>query len=349
MYSLPTLILCTLLQVGSEGTVPPRLQDPQRQPIVQPTQTPLAPAQTVPTVLPPVVVPPAQPNQIFIQNCTLELPRRSRFTLSAPVSAILTSLKTEQRDSGGNPVVVPITEGMTVSKGQVLGNLDDRDLRSLLKIGEAQVEVAKAEKEKKIEVQVAALALQLAMAEFVSMQEANKQVIGTVSEFELRRAKMAEYHAAANLDLQKYTLEEIKTREVIVRESELDRTKDQINLRKLTAEIDGIIVEIKAAEGEWLREGEPILEIRQLDTMWVKVTVDAGKYTASDLDGKRATVQVPLANGKKESFQGTVVFCNPNIEQGNTFWVYIEVQNRRADNYWLLQPGRAGVEIVIPL
>jgi len=323
-----------------------------RQPVAQPTRT--TPVQTVPIAppqveTPPVAAPLAPSNQIFIQNCTLDRPRRSRFTLSAPVSAVLESLSAEQQDSAGNSVKVPITQGMTVSKGQVLGNLNDRELRSILRISEAQLDVAKAEANKKIEAIVAAHALQLAMAEVVTMEEANKEVPTAFPKFEVERARMAQLHAAANLDLQKYLLGEIKTREVVVRDSELERTQVQIDLRKLTAEIDGIIVEIKAATGEYLREGDPILEIWQLDTMWVKVTVDAGKYTARDLDGKRATVQVPLANNKKETFQGAVVFCNPKIEQGNTFWVYIEVQNRRAGNYWLLQPGLGGVDIVIPL
>lgn len=361
MYSLPILILCALLQSGSEGTAAPRLQD-MRQPAAQQVQTPSPPVQTVPNtpppvptavappaVVPPVVVPSANTNQILITNCTLELPKRSRFMLSAPVSAVLEYLGTPQQDSAGNSVIVPITEGMTVSQGQVLGNLNDLELRSLLKIGEAQLDVAKAEADKKIEVKVAAHALQLAMAEVITMEEANKEVPTAFPKFEVERARMAQLHAAANLDLQKYLLGEIKTREVVVRESELDRTQVQIDLRRLTAEIDGVIVDIKVAKGEYLREGDPILEIWQLDTMWVKVTVDAGKYSASDLDGKRATVRVPLANGKMETFQGAVVFCNPKIDQGNTFWAYIEVQNRRAGNYWLLQPGSGGVDIMIPL
>jgi hypothetical protein len=110
-----------------------------------------------------------------------------------------------------------------------------------------------------------------------------------------------------------------------------------------------MVVEIKAAEGEWLREGDPVLEIVQLDTLWVSVDVLIKDYEISDVDGKSAVVQVVLANGKTETFQGTVVFCNPVIEAGDAFKAYIEIQNRRVGNYWLLQPGRRGIDITIAL
>jgi multidrug efflux pump subunit AcrA (membrane-fusion protein) len=352
MNSLSVLILCTLLQTGNDNIVPQRQPD-VRQPVAQPTQMPpssvAAPVVVPPTVPPVVALPSADPNQLQFQNGILELPRYSRITLSARHPAELTSLKTEQRDAAGNPVMVPLREGMNVVRGQVLGNLDDQELRSLLKIGEAQLEVAEAEKEKELEIVVAAHAVRVAMSELITMREVNKKVAGAVTAFEIQRAEMAQLHAEANLALQKYILAEIKTREVTVRESELNRTKVQIEQRKLVAPIDGMIVKIDAAEGEMLREGQPVLELMQLDTMRVRVDAHADKYAISDLDGKKAIIQVTLANSKMETFQGEVVFCDPEIKAGGTFDVYIEVQNRRVGNYWLLQPGKRGVDIVILL
>jgi multidrug efflux pump subunit AcrA (membrane-fusion protein) len=252
-------------------------------------------------------------------------------------------------DENGNPILLPVTLGMNVFKGQVLGKFDDSELRSILKINQAQLEVAKAECDNTIEIKHAAYGVQVAMHELQQMQEANKKMAKAVSDTEVRRAAFAQHKAEAYLDLQKYTIEEIKTREVVVRESELEQTQDKIERRQLTAQIDGIIVEIKAAEGEWLREGEPVLEIMQLDTLWVSGDIPIKDYEISDVDGKSAVVQVVLANGKTETFQGTVVFCRPVIDSGNTFRTYIEIQNRRVGNHWLLQPGRGGIDITIAL
>jgi hypothetical protein len=110
-----------------------------------------------------------------------------------------------------------------------------------------------------------------------------------------------------------------------------------------------MIVRINAAEGEWLREGHEVLEILWLDTLWVMVRANVNEYEIRDLDGKQAVVQVPFPNGKTETFQGTVVFCQPKAETDDAFEVYIEVPNRRVGNFWLLQPGRRNVDVVISL
>jgi multidrug resistance efflux pump len=267
------------------------------------------------------------------------------------------SLRTEQRDADGNilydsegkPIMVHIAKGMNVFPGQVLGNFDDHELYATLKINQAQLEVAKAERDKQIEVEYAAQGVQVAWIEHRSMVEANKQVERTFPAMEVLRAEYSLKQAEANLELQKYNIDEVKTREFVVRENELERTQVQIDRRKIIAPIDGMIVDISAAEGKWLREGDPVLEIMKLDTLWVQVLVPATKYTASDLLGKRATIRATLANGKVEAFQGTVIFCHPNIDPDYTFKAFIEIQNKRVGNFWLLQPGRGEVDIVIPL
>gem|GEM_PF-2489484 len=296
-------------------------------------------------------------DRLFFRNGVLELPEHSLVTLAAPERAVLMSLATEVRDSNGNPIldadgkpmIVPARRGMRVQKGQVLGYFDNRELHSTLRINNAQLEVSKAERDKTIEVQHAARGVQVAMSEFQSMLEANSRHPGIHPRIEIEKAQLAVAQAEAQLELQRYTLEEIKTREVVVRESEMERTKTQIAVRELVAPLDGIIVEIYAAEGEWKREGDPVLAIMNLETMLVRVPVDANRYSDSDLDGKAANIQVRLANGRIEDFLGTVVFCDPTIKVDDLFDVYIEVQNRRIGNHWLLTPNRRGVDIVIPL
>jgi len=278
--------------------------------------------------------------------------------MAAPQSAVLMSLRTEQRDAAGNvlrdntgnPIMVPLRKGMHVFQGQVLGILDDRELRSILKIDQAELEVAKAERDKDIEKKYAADSLRVAIADLEMMQEANRRLAGTYQTAEMRRADLKKEEAYTYLDLQKYNIDEIKTRAVTVQENKLDRTAVQIEQRKLIAPIDGMIVEIKATEGVWLREGQELLEIMQLDTLHVQVMVSVKEREISEVDGKRAVVQVTFANGKAETFQGTVVFCEQQIESDGRFRAFIEVQNRRIGNHWLLQPGRRdGVEVVIPL
>jgi multidrug efflux pump subunit AcrA (membrane-fusion protein) len=354
MHSLSALILCSLLQAGDGNFLaqPPleRLPDTRAQPH-HPTQY------VPPTIAPQPQVPRSDQNQLILHCRLLMLPKWNDVTIAATERAVLMSLRTEKRDAEGNilrddegnPIIVPIREGMHVFKDQVLGNFDDRELKSTLQINQAQLEVAYADREKTIDVIYAAEGVRLAMIELQMIEAANKRFEGTVSELEVKKAEVALVQARANMELQKYNIEEVKTREATVREGELARTEVQIHLRQLIAHIDGMVVEINAAEGEWLREGDPVLKIKQLDTIRAQVFVSAERYEARDLHGKRATVRVPLANGRVETFQGVVVFCDPHIDTKKEFMVYVEVQNPRVDNYWLLQPGFVNAEVIIHL
>ena len=344
------LFLVSLLQVGGGGVpgdrvaVPPQTQIQVTAPAI--SETPVQ------------VTPMTNANQLRFQNGILELPKHNHITLSARERAELMSLRTEQRDvngniildTNGNPVMVPVRQGLNVFRGQVLANFDDRELHNILRINQAQLEVAEAERDKQIEVEHAASALQVAMDDFRRVVSANERSPGVVTAVEVERTRLAAIQAQAYLKLQIYTVDEVRTREVLVRESEMAQTKDQIERRKLVAPIDGMIVKVHASEGEWHREGEPILEIMNLETLWVKAFVPADRYSISDVDGKSATIQVALAHGRVETFPGVVVFCDPTLNaMDQTFEIHIEIQNRREGNHWLLQPGRARVDIVIPL
>jgi len=346
MFTTSVFVLCSLLQAGNDGTVP---NQPVRQPAVQPLQFPSAiPAAT------PVAPAATNANQLRFKG-VLKLPKHNEVTLSAKERAVLMSLSTEQRDADGNillndegePIMIPVRHGLHVFKGQVLGNFDDRELHSIVEINQAQLEVAKAEREKKIEAVYAARSLQVAIADVKRMEIANQRQAGVFAQADIDKAVLVQYQAEANLDLQKYNLEEVKTRDVGVREAELKRTKIQIENQKLIAPIDGMVVNIGAAVGELKREGEPILEIVQLDTLHVVVKVNARDYRPNDLSGKQAVIHVQFPNGRTETFQGEVIFCDPRVKV-DSFETLIEVQNRRVGNYWLLQPGHDDVEVVIP-
>ncbi|MDR3182694.1 MAG: HlyD family efflux transporter periplasmic adaptor subunit [Planctomycetaceae bacterium] len=319
-------------------------------------RVPAAPMQTRPIAVPAAVAKePEVVNSAFSAdnktqvkiNGILALHKRNYVVLAATERAVLMSLDTEKRDKDGNivndadgkPVMVPVIEGMPVFKGQVLGKFDDRELDSSRKIAEAQLDVAKAEKEKRIEVEYAKRGMRVAEAEVRMMSDANKRREGTFPQIEVLKAMLELKQAEANVDLQIYTIDEVKTREVTVRENELERTNVLIHLRRIIAPIDGIVVKLNQTEGEWLREGDPVLEIMQLKTLQFRGAVSVKDCAISDLEGKAATVSVTLAGGKSESFPGKIVFAHPNVAGAGTYDVYIEVQNRPAGNSWLLQPG----------
>jgi len=123
MGSIYALIFCSLL-LQSDGIVTP--QQPGRIPAVPTTPFVLTP-QTAPTPATPIAEPPVAPSathprQARFTNGLSMLPRRNHVVLSATERAVLMSLTTERRDAAGNivrdgdgnPITVPVTEGMNV-------------------------------------------------------------------------------------------------------------------------------------------------------------------------------------------------------------------------------------------
>ncbi|MDR0871818.1 MAG: HlyD family efflux transporter periplasmic adaptor subunit [Planctomycetaceae bacterium] len=347
MTNTIAFLLAFLFAQTDVSPAPPRKQYPPQIPVVLPE----------PVAQKPGIDVPAASNTDGVQVVgILEVLKHNNVVLAATERAVLMSLKTDKRDiqgkpvlgADGNPVMVPLTEGMYVFKDQILGKFDDRELQSQKDIGICQLAVAKAEYNKKIEIEYAEWGVKVSEAEYKMLQTANRIHRGTISEIEVLKAALAWEQAKANLKLQEYTINEVKRQEVTVREKEIDSRTVLIELRKLVAPIDGIIVRLDKAEGEWLREGDEVLEIMQLNALRARCKVDAEHYTPDMVDGKPATVSMLMVNGKVEEFPGKVVFANPTVEPGNKFEVYIEVQNRPAGSSWVLQPGRS-VSAVIHL
>lgn len=278
------------------------------------------------------------PNQVETSGL-LEIPKRNQVVLAASVQAVLMELRTEQQDAEGKTVTVPITEGMKVQKGQILGTLDDRELKSQLLSAKSELNVAIAEKEKTIEVEYAGWGKETAKAEVRMLKETNSLHARTVPQIEILKAELNLKQAEANLDLSKYNIEIVATEKVKSREADINVVEVRIELRKLISPIDGVIVKIEKAEGEWLREGDPILEIVQLETLRAKCKIDARFYTPDMVDGKEATVFMPMVNGRTEEFPGRVVFVDEKVVAGDVFEVVIEVQNAPSGRSWKLLPG----------
>ena len=358
MHSISFLIICSLFsQVNVGNTSSPQgLLPNTRQSGISTSVSPVIP----PLVAPQqdqTVQPATESRQYHTSGGMTWLPEFNNVPLAAPERAVLMSLRTEQRDdvgnilrdADGNPIMIPVRKGMRVFKDQVLGIFDDVELHSILKINEAQLELARTEAKKEIELIHAAHGVRLAWLEHQMMIEANQRTPNSFPKIDVERAKFTMEQANAQLELQKFNLHEVKRREVVVRENELERTRVLIDRRKLISSLNGMIIDITAAEGQWLREGEPVLHIVQFDPIWIQIMVPVMGYELNDLYGKQANVRVPLANGRFEMFQGTVVFCKPNIEGGDNFFAYVEIENPRRGHFWLLQPGIGGVEVVIPL
>ncbi len=268
--------------------------------------------------------------------------------VAAGVPGLLMELQTQLRDRdgnpmvdrSGNPVMVEVTEGLTVVEDQVLGKIDDRLPQVQKEVAEYKMKVAEKEANKQIEVEWAQAARDVAYAKVLMSQDTNKREPNSVPEMEMIELKLNHKQYVLQVDKARYDLE-IKSIEKQVQEAEMKAADVQIKMRRVLAPFNGIIVEVYAEEGEWLPEGTPVLRIIRLDQLEIKGYVDANRYSPKMLENRPVTVTAPMAGGRQGTFQGKVVFASPDITSGNKFTVNIEVENRKdEEGYWQLLPGR---------
>ncbi|MDR0390523.1 MAG: HlyD family efflux transporter periplasmic adaptor subunit [Planctomycetaceae bacterium] len=296
-----------------------------------------------PTSNSPTTTIPVVPNELIVDG-SLEVPKRNHIVLAAPCSAVLMSLKTTQDDKEIN-----ITEGMPVKKGQILGKFDDRTLQNQLRIDEAQLNVAIAAEKKIIEVEYAARSVQVAITKLNILKSTNNRHPDTIPAMEILLAEHERMQAEANLSLCKYSIEHERKEETNVRKQTVEATKTSIQIRQLVSPIDGIITKIERSEGEYAREGEPILEITQLDTLRAVCKVNTKHCPPNLLEGKNITVEVKKTNDDNETFTGKIVFVSPKVSMSNNEYdIYVEIKNQKIGNSWKLQPGSRIIGKFVP-
>ena len=136
---------------------------------------------------------------------------------------------------------------------------------------------------------------------------------------------------------------------VNVRKAEDQLAEHELNRRQIKAPAKVRIVEIYPHVGEWVRAGDPIAHVVQLDKLKIDGLLPYGPVAPASLKGKTVDVFVQLA-GKAEpdKFTGTVTSVDPFVEQTGNFRIHVEVQNEPDENGdWKLMEGmRADMKIV---
>ena len=189
---------------------------------------------------------------------------------------------------------VLVREGDVVAAGQLLAGLDDVVLRASLR-------VAKAGMEAKGELQSAETQLEIKRSEFQKLTElfsrnhASQQELDRVSG-ELRVAEARVQSVLEDLE---------------IRRLEYARIEAQISRRAVRSTIDGIVVEVKKDEGEFVSPSDAVVaRVVQLDPLLVVFSVPAEKR--SDISaGQQVLMEIGTAQHR---VSGEVEFVSPTVD-----------------------------------
>lgn len=181
----------------------------------------------------------------------------------------------------GTVVKVNINEGQWVKKGEVLSVLDDRDASLQKKVlqaslAENEVEISKEEK----------LSM-LQKAEWLDLQNAEKDLAGSVSRSLLRSAEKISVETDGMLNHLK------AQRKTIL--AQIDQVDQQLVYHQIIAPFDGQVLDKKVALGQSLRRGETLLTLLNTEDLEAR------------LDLPESLLGLP-----DQTLVGTLVFASAN-------------------------------------
>ncbi len=174
-----------------------------------------------------------------------------------------------------------VSEGESITNGQIIAKLDDAELRQIVAKAEAGLDIAKAEAEKQ-------------KLEYARQEELFKGKVTSDREFQMAKA--------ANL------MSEARVKEAI---ASLELAKTRLSDAVLRSHMDGLVLSDTLETGEFATPGMPVVTIGNLKDVWLRCYVgetDMGRVKP----GQKAAVTVDSFPGKV--FKGTVSFISSQSE-----------------------------------
>ena len=256
----------------------------------------------------------------------------------------LVSLVDEARVPAEEPgVLVELLarEGDKVAKGQVIAQIEDDQPQMEKRRAQAEHEQALGKASSDVDVRYAVAAEGAAEKAHLKAEQSHKNVQGAVTEVERDRLKLE--WQKASLQIEQAQLErKLAALAADAKQVEVEAAQNAIERRLIRSPLDGVVVDIAKHQGEWLQPGDPLAHVVRTDQLRVEGYIDAAKWDPEDVRDRPVTVQVMLANDRRETFTGRIAFVSPLVESGGDYRVFADVPNRRAgqNGEWLLRAGQ---------
>lgn len=243
-----------------------------------------------------------------------------------------------------------VEEGFIVSKGQMIGKLDDEDPSARRDAAALDHQVSLAEELKaKSNVQAAIATEAVAKAELDESTDINRRSPNAIPDTQVRRQELTVTRSAMEKDVAD---RDVQVAGLTTELRQAQVTVAEINLKKhrIVSPLDGVLVQLYRKPGEWVSPGDPVARIVRMDKLRVEGFVDASRYLPEEIDGAQVIVTIRRPNREPEEFRSTISFVSPIVEASGDYRVWAEVDNRSSKGkHWVLRPGmQAEMRIDLP-
>jgi multidrug efflux pump subunit AcrA (membrane-fusion protein) len=241
----------------------------------------------------------------------------------------------------GRLVELKAKEGDSIKAKDVLAQIDDKHSNVARAVAEWKLKAATTEASNDINVRYAKKNQEVSQANLDGLREANATLKGAIPGYEMREAILKVEASKLQEEQARHELK-IAAVKASVQQSELEAADLDIERRKVTADMDAVVEKKYRVVGDWVKPGDPIYQVIQMDRLKVEGAVDATKLAPQVLKGKAITFTVLLPGGRPATFQGRIIHTSEKVEGDRRFVVKAEVLNKQEDGYWMLKPGLVG-------
>lgn len=234
-----------------------------------------------------------------------------------------------------------VREGDVVRKNDVIAKIDDDQPQMEKRKAQAEYDQALAKAQSDVDVQYSEAAEKVAEAEYKKALESHTKVPGSVTEVERDRLALNEKKSELQID-QARLEQRLAALATQSKEVEVLAAENAIGRRLIKSPLDGVVVQVFPHQGEWMQPGDPLARVVRVDKLRIEGYVDSSRFGPDKVRDRPVTVEVMLADDRKETFKGRIMVTSPMVESGGDFRVVAEVENRQDPNsqQWLLQPGQ---------
>jgi multidrug efflux pump subunit AcrA (membrane-fusion protein) len=237
----------------------------------------------------------------------------------------------------GMLVSLDVSEGQVVEEGQLVGRIDDRDVRLLQARAETELAQAQELAANDIKIRFARKSAEVAKAELQRALDSLERLPKSVSKTELDRLQLIADRTELEIEQAGEDLS-LVAKSVALKQHDLDRAKFQVERRRITSPLTGMVVQWKRRRGEWVEPGTPVVRMIRLNQLRAEGFAPATALPLLHV-GRATTLKVESPGSAAQTFTGELVYVSPEIDPVNgqvRFWA--EIDNPQLK----LRPGQSG-------
>ncbi|MCC9654453.1 efflux RND transporter periplasmic adaptor subunit [Rhodopirellula halodulae] len=239
----------------------------------------------------------------------------------------------------GKLVELPIEEGMSVSKGDLLALVDDTSARLALEFKKAEEKEAQLNAANEVNLKDARNNEELARAEAESFRELYEK--GATPYYEMKKKVLEAIRALLRIDLAEMQ-KKIAEAQYIAKRSEREIAEFELDRRRITALFDGYIEMRIAQLGEWVQPGSPIATLVQLDRLRVVGDISAIESNGMARAGAPVVVRVFNSADPDQDYEtnAQLGFVSSEVDGLKRYRIWVDIDNRKDSNgNWMVKPG----------